>query len=262
MNEGTAWFCARTGDRVRSCMKRDLMGVRFARDRYTGCWMGQTFESAQKGLTSERIEPEAAQNSLRDTAARKIRSSGARMCSQRSDRLSFEPLRSVLGDEPTVRHIALYRGAARIRHESTRGASRSPALAVRPCAALALNCHLTGKSPARGGARNRAASSAQAELSVRKAAVRVQYVDAWPQRRRARGSARRQHTIVVVHIREVPGEVRFWMPAPACEGRAGRCKERRRTPRVLGNACESLLDLRTTQNVATLQRLPEAGPPT
>jgi hypothetical protein len=167
-----------------------------------------------------------------------------------------------LGSESTVRHIALYRGAASIRDELTGGASRSPALAVRSGSPLALNCHLAGASPAHGGARNRAASSAQAELSVREAAVRVQYVDTWPQRRRARGSARRQHTIVVVHIREVPGEVRFWMPAPACEGRAGRCKERRRTPRVLGNACESLLDLRTTQNVATLQRLPEAGPPT
>ncbi len=181
------------------------------------------------------------------------------MCSRRGDRSDLAPLHSVLGSEPTVGHIALYRGAS-VRKEFARGASRSPALGATPGSPLALNCDLAGASPARGGASNGAASSAQAELSVREAAVRVQYVDAWPQRRRARGSARRRHTIVVVHIREVPGEVRFWMRAPACEGGAGRCKERRRTPRVLGNARQSLPDLRTTRNVATLRRLPEAGP--
>jgi hypothetical protein len=81
------------------------------------------------------------------------------------------------------------------------------------------------RSPMHMSKCERAASRARAELSVREAAVRVhaQYVDAWPQRRRARATLRK-HIIESNIVGTFMGRSVFWRPPPTCEGGAGHCE--------------------------------------
>jgi len=103
-----------------------------------------------------------------------------------------------------------------------------------------------------------AASRARAELSVREAAVRVhtRYVDAWPQRRRARRTAGRQYFFD--DGRNASGEVRFGTLTPATTAGWGGCQRI-----IQRHGCRETSespDLRPARNVATLRRFPGAGP--
>jgi hypothetical protein len=137
-------------------------------------------ESAHERAALPAHRARGTWSSLRDSAAREIRYSGARMCARRGDQPGFERLRAVLGDERVVGHIALGaaargaegrlrrricvrqvehargaepldRGATSIRDEPTWGASRSLVRAPRPRFPLALRCHLAGNPLVRGG---------------------------------------------------------------------------------------------------------------
>ncbi len=127
--------------------------------------------------------------------------------------------------------VSLDRGARGIRNESTWGTNMSPTPAPRLSSPLALRPLLAGETLVRRDAANQAVAFARAELSVREAAVRVQSVVAWPQRPRAHGCTRGKHTIDDCS-KEIPGEARFRIAAPACESSAGRRRERRRPPRL------------------------------
>jgi hypothetical protein len=127
---------------------------------------------------------------------------------------------------------SLNRSAANLGNESTWGMSPNPTQTACLSPPLARRPLLVGETLSRGQTPIQAAAFTRAELSVRDAAVRVQYVDAWPQRRRAHGSARRKHTIDDCS-EEIPGVSRFWIVAQTCESNAERRRERRRTPRLL-----------------------------
>jgi hypothetical protein len=205
------------------------------------------FESAPRVTCSGRMEPEQAlPSSLRTWAARERTSPGARMCAQRGDRRGVEWLSSELQDGCSLQYLTLPHGrgvghisesasrapslgtgATRIGNGSTWG--RSPMSIAALESPFVLRFPYVGTTLSRRDAVAEAAAPARAELSVRQAAVRVQYVDAWPQRRRAHGSPRRQHT-----IDDDSKKVSRGGPFPD-------------------------LDLRTARNVATLRR--DAEPP-
>lgn len=92
----------------------------------------------------------------------------------------------------------------------------------------------TPRGGASGCAACAAAPRARAELSVREAAVRVhtRYVDAWPQRRRARRTADRQY--IFDDSANASGEVRFGRRCPPPRQGGAFVREGHRTPQLPG----------------------------